>query len=158
MKGISGVRGNQGEKRQLLNIDSLIEDAEKAATTYVDRLQKDPALLTNFKIQYQYAGLMSVFDVEIAEYFVPLLLKTKAGVMKSSRNRVIKPFLNTAEKLHQSFSIMLVLLIYVLFESYSSYISTSQEMSENAITSIYPVIKGFLAYQNTPENVRISAD
>ena len=85
-------------------------------------------------------------------------MKTKAGVMKSSRNRVIKPFLNTAEKLHQSFSIMLVLLIYVLFESYSSYISTSLEMSENAITSIYPVIKGFLAYQNTPENVRISAD
>lgn len=65
------TKGVFGEKRQLLNIDSLSGDVEKAAIAYVDGLVNDHSLLSNFKVQLQYVGLMSVFDVAIADYFTP---------------------------------------------------------------------------------------
>lgn len=54
-----------GKRRQIINLDSFIEDVEKAANKYVEELARDPLLLSNFKVQYEYSGLMSVYDVVI---------------------------------------------------------------------------------------------
>lgn len=52
----------QGKKRQVVNVDTFIEDMEKAANKYVEELSMDSSLFSNFKIQYDYVGLMTVFD------------------------------------------------------------------------------------------------